>query len=72
MYFDATALHAISGHYPISQTGGARSGALEAISAPIDPDLQRLLDAWPTLPDPIKVGIIAMVRFATPNADGTS
>ncbi|MSQ93827.1 MAG: hypothetical protein EXR98_04640 [Gemmataceae bacterium] len=41
-------------------------------NAPLDADLRRLLDAWPTLPDPIKVGIMAMVRSAVPKADGTS
>ena len=29
---------------------------------PVDPDLVALLDAWPTLPDAIKVGIMAMVK----------
>ncbi len=26
-----------------------------------DPDLQRICDAWPTLPDPIKAAILAIV-----------
>jgi hypothetical protein len=28
---------------------------------PMDPDLQRLLAAWPTLPESIRVGILAMI-----------
>jgi hypothetical protein len=28
------------------------------------PDLQAIIDAWPTLPDAIKAGIVAMVRAA--------
>jgi len=28
----------------------------------IDPDLARLIDAWPTLPTAIRDGILAMVR----------
>ena len=32
--------------------GGALSGAEKAISGDFDPKLQRVIDAWPTLPDP--------------------
>ena len=41
---------------------GAESGALSGDPAPIDTDLRRLIDAWPTLPDPVRAGIIAMVK----------
>lgn len=37
-----------------------------ARETPIDPDLARLIDAWPTLPDAMRAGIVAMVRAATP------
>jgi hypothetical protein len=47
---------------PISQTSGAKSGALSAKSAPIDTELQNLIDAWATLPEAIRAGILAMVR----------
>jgi hypothetical protein len=30
----------------------------------IDPDLARLIDAWPTLPEAIRTGILAMVTAA--------
>ncbi len=29
---------------------------------PQDPDLRRLVEAWPTLPDPVRAGIVAMVE----------
>jgi hypothetical protein len=48
------------GKSTLSAQGGAESGAL----ATIDPDLVFVLDAWPTLPEPIKAGILAMVRAA--------
>jgi hypothetical protein len=28
------------------------------------PDLQAIIDAWPSLPEPVKAGIVAMVRAA--------
>jgi hypothetical protein len=41
---------------------GAESGAVSPISGPIDPDLQRVIDAWPNLPEAVKAGIVAMVK----------
>jgi len=32
--------------------------------AEISQDLQRIIDAWPALPDAIKAGILAMVKAA--------
>ncbi len=29
---------------------------------PLDPDLRRLVQAWPTLPDPVRAGILAMIE----------
>jgi hypothetical protein len=43
---------------------GARSGALAMQSGPIDPDLASVIDAWPTLPEAIRAGILAMIRAA--------
>ncbi|MFO0835751.1 MAG: hypothetical protein U0638_12330 [Phycisphaerales bacterium] len=31
---------------------------------PIDPDLTAIVGAWPTLPDAIKAGVLALVRAA--------
>jgi hypothetical protein len=34
-------------------------------AGPLDPDLARILDAWPGLPDPIRRAIVALVESAT-------
>ena len=31
---------------------------------PLDDDLRHLIAAWPTLPDPVRAGIVAMVEPA--------
>ena len=33
-----------------------------ADNRPLDDDLRRLIDAWPTLPDAVRAGIVAMVK----------
>ena len=43
---------------------GAESGALAAREAPMDPALAAVIEAWPTLPEAIKAGILAMIRAA--------
>ena len=43
---------------------GALLGALAAEIAPVAPDLADVLSAWPTLPEALKVGIVAMVKAA--------
>jgi hypothetical protein len=48
----------------IPDKDGAISDALSANSDPIDPDLRRLIDAWPTLPEALRAGILAMVAAA--------
>jgi hypothetical protein len=53
-----------SGNSSDSDQGGAESGALGAREAPIDPRLAAVVEAWPTLPEAIKVGILAMVQAA--------
>jgi hypothetical protein len=30
----------------------------------MDPDLSAVVASWPTLPDPVKAGIMAMIRAA--------
>ena len=37
---------------------------LSAEAGDPDPELQRIIDAWPTLPAAVKVGILAVVRAA--------
>lgn len=45
-------------NFALPDTGGAESGAL----AVVDPRLGSLINAWPALPEPIRAGILAMVR----------
>ena len=45
----------------ISKSACAESGALDARKPPSDPDLARLVEACPTLPEPIKRSIINLV-----------
>ncbi len=56
-----------------SPEGGAESGALWSRPGIEDDDLRRLLVAWPTLPEPVRADIVAMigvlvVRAAEPDA----
>ena len=53
----------------VSEAGGAECGAQRAPEGQFEPDLQRLIDAWPTLPDALKTGIAAMVEAAA-KSDG--
>jgi hypothetical protein len=41
---------------------GAEPGAVEPHPLPTDPDLSAVILAWPTLPEAVRVGIVAMVR----------
>lgn len=47
---------------PVNRTGGAKSGAMDPEKPATDPGLTALIDAWPTLPEAIRAGILAMVR----------
>jgi hypothetical protein len=49
------------------ETGGAESGALFPDSMKSGDDLQRIIDAWPTLAEPVKAGILAMVESIAMN-----
>ena len=52
---------------PIKQVTAIPETALAntlARESQIDPDLARLIDAWPTLPEAIRAGIIAMIQAA--------
>lgn len=47
----------------LSGVGGAESGALAQKA--LDPDLSRILAAWPTLPEPIRRAVLALVGSVT-------
>ena len=42
--------------------GGAKSGAVGAQSADIDPDLQAVIDAWAGLSEAVRRRVLAMIR----------
>jgi len=46
------------------ESGGAESGARPALSPNITPELAGLIDAWTSLPEPVRRGILAMVAAA--------
>jgi hypothetical protein len=52
----------IPGETADSGESGANSGAVGAQEAPLDPDLTLVVSSWPTLPEAIKAGILAMIR----------
>jgi hypothetical protein len=54
-----------AGKLAIAYRSGAESGALGTDDGRFDIDLAAVVDAWPTLPDAIKEGILAMIRVAT-------
>jgi hypothetical protein len=39
-------------------------GCREPQQAPLDADLQRVLDAWPTLPEHIRAAVLALIVTA--------
>jgi hypothetical protein len=45
---------------PVSAVLSARPK--ETSEAAVDPDLAAVVDAWPNLPDAVRVGIVAMVK----------
>jgi hypothetical protein len=48
-------------HSTLSTVGGAKSGAFST-SPEIDPVLSTIIAAWPRLPEPVRAGIVAMVK----------
>jgi hypothetical protein len=44
--------------------GGAKSGADSTAPSPADPDLACLIEAWPTLPEPIRRAMLALIETA--------
>ena len=53
---------------PVSEAGGAESGALDAQKPANQPtvptDLVPVVEAWTKLPEAVRVGILAMVQAA--------
>jgi hypothetical protein len=45
-----------------SETGGAEPDAVGARNSPLDIDLSRLIDVWPTLPESVRYEIAALIR----------
>jgi len=39
---------------------------------PVDTSLRAVVDAWPTLPEPIKAGVLAMVKVSRRTGDTLS
>ncbi len=52
------------GKTALSEKTGTNSGTLPAGPPPIDVQLNELVEAWPTMPDDVKAGIMAMVKAA--------
>jgi hypothetical protein len=48
----------------VSGEGGAKSGAVDRENAPIEPDLDSVIDAWHSLPPDTRTAILAIVEAA--------
>ena len=55
--------------YADSQSRAAPGAAVSAETAPLDPELQLVIEAWDSLAEATKVGILAMVRAAEETAE---
>jgi hypothetical protein len=65
-----------SGRCDVNQSNGSalhsineRFSQLLPYRTPFPPDLVAIVDAWPTMPEAIKAGIIAMVKAASAKSD---
>jgi hypothetical protein len=65
MGFESIANSGVCKGIPHTTAAGAANASV-AVCPPVaaDVDLQLVLVAWPTLPEPIKAGILAMVKVA--------
>jgi hypothetical protein len=54
---------------PVLRQASAKSGAVRPQDSPIGADLASVIDAWPDLPEPIRAGVLAMVRAASVKCD---
>ena len=48
----------------VSETAGAKSGAVDRVNARIDPELAQVIEAWHTLPPDTRTAILAIVEAA--------
>ena len=48
----------------VSETAGAKSGAVDRENATNDPELAQVIEAWPTLPPAIREAVLDMLRAA--------
>ena len=48
----------------VSETGGAKSGAVDRENASFDPNLAIVIDAWHSLPPDTRTAILAIVEAA--------
>jgi len=46
----------------VSEPAGSAAGSEHREIGVCDPDLQTILEAWPSLPETIRAGIVVMVR----------
>jgi hypothetical protein len=47
---------------PVSEAPSAESGAANGENTPLDPDLAKIVAAWPKLPDHVKAAVLALAR----------
>jgi hypothetical protein len=55
----------------ISGEPEAKGEAVQPPKPPVDPDLARLVEAWPALPAALKAGILAMVKASADGGTGS-
>lgn len=65
MGFEANAkAHVSAGNLQVAGDGAPKASPTLCPPMPADADLAALARAWPTLPEPIKAGILALVKAA--------
>jgi hypothetical protein len=65
MGFEAITNPAVSsGNQQIPTAGAAKASVALCPPMPVNADLRAVVEAWPALPEPIKAGILAMVKAA--------
>jgi hypothetical protein len=65
MGFEAIASQPVSaGNEQISEHGAAKASVAISPPIPANAELRLIVDAWPTLPGPLKAAILAMVNAA--------